>query len=304
MSLRLFFISLLVWVSLFQTEILFASDTLTLRAALELNLKNSSKRAIGKQKIIEKQALRLEKRSAFLPKLSFNLLERRGETNLKAQGITFPGAPDKIGPFSTFDARLSFNETLLNLNSLNQLYAADEESRASEIELSQTESELLYQTAILYLNSKKAESSLSADQANVQLSEELLKFAEHEKESGVSTILDVTRAMVKLSEDRQKLVSAVTQKEDAFLTLQNQLGIPLGEMLTLDNRPLPETSFPNIQESLQIALSRRKELAFQSQKEKVKEIQLKAASKEKYPSINLFADYGETGNGISDSFPT
>lgn len=305
MSRRLILIAVVfIGILIFRAEFLLADGVLTLKSALDLNLKNSSKRAIGKQKIIEKQSLRLEKQAVFIPRLSLNVADRNGETNLKAQGISFPGAPDKIGPFSTFDARLTFNETLLNLNFLNQLQAADEDVRVSELELNQTESEALYQTAILYLNSRKADSSVSADLANVKLSEELLKFAEHEKESGVGTVLDVTRAMVKLSEDRQKLVSAMTQKEDSFLILQNQLGIPQGEALVLDDRSLPDMTFPDIKESLQIALNRRKELAYLSQKEKVKEIQLKAASQEKYPSINLFADYGEIGNGINDSFPT
>ncbi len=290
--------------NLFQGETLFADDSLTLKHALELNLKNSSRMAIGKQKIIEKQSLRLEKRSVFLPKLSLNISDRNATTNLKAQGISFPGAPDKIGPFSTFDARLTFNETLLNLNLLNQFYAADEESRAAELELSQTESDLLYQTTILFLNARRTESSVKSNQANIDLSEELLKFAEHQKETGVGTVLDVTRAKVKLAEDRQRWIAAITQRGDAVLSLQKQLGIQQGEWLTLDGQYLPEQIFPELKESLQIALSKRKELAVQAQNVRVKEIQYQAASGEKFPSLNIFADYGEIGNGISDAFPT
>jgi outer membrane protein TolC len=175
MSRRLILIAVVfIGILIFRAEFLLADGVLTLKSALDLNLKNSSKRAIGKQKIIEKQSLRLEKQAVFIPRLSLNVADRNGETNLKAQGISFPGAPDKIGPFSTFDARLTFNETLLNLNFLNQLQAADEDVRVSELELNQTESEALYQTAILYLNSRKADSSVSADLANVKLSEELL----------------------------------------------------------------------------------------------------------------------------------
>jgi len=289
---------------LWQGETLFAEQALTLKQALELNLKNSSRMAIGKEKIIEKESIRLEKRSVFLPKLSLNISDRNATTNLKAQGISFPGAPDKIGPFSTFDARLTFNETLLSLNLLNQFYAAGEERLAAELELSQTESELLYQTTILFLTARRSESSVKSNQANIDLSEELLKFSEHQKENGVGTVLDVTRAKLKLAEDRQRWIAAVTQRDDALLILQKQLGIQQGELLALDSQYLPEQNFPDLKESLQIARSKRKELAVQAQKERVREIQYKAASGEKFPILNIFADYGEIGNGVSDAFPT
>jgi outer membrane protein len=279
-------------------------STLTLKNALDLNLKNSFQIAIGREKVIEKKSVSLERKAVFLPKLSLNISDRSSTTNLKAEGISFPGFPDKIGPFGTFDARLTFNETLLNVNLLNEMYAADEETKTANLELSQTESDLLYQTSILFLTALKTQSSVLTDQANVALSEELLKFAEHEKEMGIATVLDVTRAQVKLAEDRQRLITAVSQKNDAILNLQKQVGIRQGEQLSLDEGYLPEANFPEIQESLQIALSRRKELAIQSQKEKVKEIQFKAASGEKFPSVGIFADYGDIGNGIYDAFPT
>ncbi|MHB8482468.1 MAG: TolC family protein [Nitrospiria bacterium] len=281
-----------------------APSPLSLKNALAISLGNSSKVSIGKEKILEKQSIRLERRSVFLPRLSLNISDRDATINLKAQGISFPGAPDKIGPFSTFDARLTFNETLLNLNLLNQFYAADEDTKVSELELSQTESDLLYQTTILFLSALRTEASVLADQANVNLSEELLHFAEHQKETGVGTILDVTRARVKLAEDRQRLIATMTQKNDAILALQKQLGVQQGDILSLDHQYLPDQDFPDLKEGLQTALSKRKELTIQSQKERVKEIQFKAASGEKYPSVNFFADYGEIGNGISDAFPT
>jgi outer membrane protein len=290
--------------NLFHGRSLFAETSLTLKHALELNLKNSSQMGIGKEKIIEKQSLRLEKRSVFLPKLSLRISDQDATTNLKAQGISFPGAPDKIGPFSTFDARLTFNETLLNFTLLNQIYAAEEESREAELELSQTESDLLYQTTILFLNARRSDSSVKSNQANIDLSEELLKFSEHQRETGVGTVLDVTRAKLKLAEDRQRWIAAITQRDDALLALQKQLGIQQGELITLDAQYLPEENFPDLKESLGIALAKRKELAVQVQKERVKEIQYKAASGEKFPSLNIFADYGEIGNGISDAFPT
>ncbi|MBI3605174.1 MAG: TolC family protein [Nitrospirae bacterium] len=277
---------------------------LSLKNALESSLKNSARVSIGKQKVIEKASLRMGSRSSFLPRLSLNISGMDATRNLKAQGVSFPGAPDKVGPFSTFDTRLTFNETLLNLSLLNQVYAAGEETRVAELELSQAESDLFYQTTVLFLNTRRNESAVQADQANVDLSEELLKFAEHQKSSGIGTILDVTRARVKLAEDRQRLIITLTQKSDAILALQKQIGVQQGDNLSLDDHDLTSQDFPDLKESIQTALLKRKEVAIQSQRERIKEIQFKAAFGEKYPSINLFADYGEIGNGVTDAFPT
>jgi outer membrane protein TolC len=295
---------LLVVALLVRPELSRADTTMTLKEVLNMSLTNSASLAIGKEKILEKDSQKLERLAAFIPRLSVNLFERDATTNLKAQGISFPGFPSKVGPFSTFDGRLSFNEMLLNYSQWKQVHAADEETGAARLDLSQTESDLLYQTTLLFLNTKKAESSLLADQANVNLSDELLKFAEHQKENGVATLIEVTRASVKLAEDKQRLVTETTRKNDAYLSLQKQIGAAQGEPLLLDDRYLTSFDLPDLQESIKIALSRRKDLAAQNQREKIREIQENAAHDEQLPSLNVFADYGESGNDLGDSFPT
>lgn len=277
---------------------------LTLKGALDLALKNSSQVAIGIKKMEEKVIQTYEKQSAFLPQLSLGITDMDATKNLKAQGISFPGVPDKIGPFSTFDTRLSLNETLLNVASLNRYHTAQEEALAAGLDLNVTRNDILFQAALFYFTALRAEASVKAEKANLDLSEELLSFAQHQKEAGITTLLDVTRAQVKVAEDRQKWISAVALRDNSLLALQKQIGLVQGEDLTLSNDGVPEHPFPDIKESILVALNNRKELQLQTQREKVKEMEYRAVRGEKYPNLQLFADYGEIGNGITDAFPT
>ena len=277
---------------------------LSLKGTFELALKNSSRLAIGKERVLQKETSVTENRSAFLPRITLGVTDMDATRNLKAQGVSFPGAPDKVGPFSTFDGRLTLNETLLNLAQQGRVNSAREDSKSATLELDLAGNDVLYQSALLYYNALRTEAAVEAEKANMDLSEELLTFSQHQKEAGLTTLLDVTRARVKLAQDRQKWISAVSERDNAILALQKQIGLPQGYPVRLVNDEVPATDFPPLNESIKIALGKRKEITLQIQREKVREMQYRAVSGEKYPTIQLFSDYGEIGNGVNDAFPT
>lgn len=66
---------------------------------------------------------------------------------------------------------------------------------------------------------------MKARQADLELSQQLLKLAQDRKQAGVATGLDVTREEVQVENTRQRLLVAQNDHESAKLNLIRTLGI-------------------------------------------------------------------------------
>jgi len=88
----------------------------------------------------------------------------------------------------------------------------------------------------LYLEALRADRAVVAAQANVELAQALLQLAQDQRNAGVATGVDVTRAQTRLAEQQVGLAQAQTESEQARLNLQRLIGLPLGSPLTLTDK--------------------------------------------------------------------
>jgi outer membrane protein TolC len=87
-------------------------------------------------------------------------------------------------------------------------------------------------------------------QANVELAVALLQLARDQRNAGVATGVDVTRAETRLAQERVGLAQAEIAAEQARLDLRRVIGVPLGSELmlsdalafTAETLPQPETA--------------------------------------------------------------
>src|ERR1700688_2795614 len=165
------------------------------RAALQLSLRRAVEIAtspegnariqLAAESTEQAKARSTEARAALLPSLDAAVTEENQVQNLASFGlkvnIPIPGFmfPTIVGPYNLFDARVSASQTVFDFSSIRKLQASRLAVRASKSERDNTEQDVGAQVAKAYLAALKADADVRTAQANVELSNALLKQAEN-----------------------------------------------------------------------------------------------------------------------------
>ncbi len=276
--------------------------TLTLRQAIDLALANNTQVQLSQQEIDAAKARSHQALSALLPNLNGGISQSSVTVNLKAQGLDFSKIPNLgsfdpfIGPFNTFDARAYLQQTLFNFSAIRQYQAARAGNRLSTLEAERARRDTIATIAALYYGVLQASAHIEATQANIRLNQTLLELAEHQKEAGTGTAVDVTRAQVQLAQQKQSLLSDQVAFDDAKLRLLKAMGKDVSSDLNLvDSLTLREVPVVSVTEGLAAAEQNRVELRSQEERENIARLQLSAAKGERLPSVGFFANYGSSG---------
>jgi outer membrane protein TolC len=151
-------------------------------------------------------------------------------------------------------------------------------------------------TGLIYLEALRADRAVVAAQANVELAQALLKLAQDQRNAGIATGVDVTRAQTRLAEQQVGLAQAQTASEQARLNLQRVVGLPLGGPLTLtDQLRFVEEPLPSVETAVAQAAHDRREIQVAEEENRVSELELKSARAEYLPSLEVLGDYGSSG---------
>jgi outer membrane protein TolC len=117
--------------------------------------------------------------------------------------------------------------------------------------------------------------------------------------------VDVLRSQVQLQSREQKLITAQNNLAKQKLALARAIGLPLGQQLGITTQvPYQELTPSSLDEAIQNAYKARAD--FQSQMNRVRsaELERKAASAERYPSLGAETDYGLSGVNPGSSHGT
>lgn len=283
---------------------------LTLRQAIDTALENNTQVQLTEEETHATKARSHEALAILLPNISGQYSQANTTVNLKARGLDFSKVPlpgftslsTLVGPFNTFDARAYLQQTLFNFSAIRQYQAARINNKVATLEADRARRDTIALVASLYYGVLQSQARIEATQANIRLNESLLELAEHQKEAGTGTAVDVTRAKVQLAQQRQRLLSDQVAYEDARLKLLKAMGKDVGIEITLvDTLALRETPVLTVAEALATANQNRVELQSQAERQRAVEMQLSAVRGERLPSISFVADYGSSGLTPSDS---
>jgi outer membrane protein len=275
-------------------------SALSLSQAIELAIQNNLATLLAKERRNEAVGFEKEARSPLLPNISGAAYQASITENLAALGFTpgrFPGFNSTfIGPFKNFDARVRLEQTIFNLSELRNFQAARAGVHASELQELQAREQVATATALAYLEFMRSDRSVFAAQADLDLAQALLKLAQDQRNVGVATGVDVTRAETRLAQAQLKLSRAETDNEEARLQLQRIVGLPLGGDLTLTDplRFVAETP-PAIETLVEQAEENRPEIRVAETQVKISNFEKRAARAELLPSLEFFGDYGLSG---------
>jgi outer membrane protein TolC len=273
---------------------------LSLEAAIQLAIKNNLATLLARERQREAEGLKQEARSPLLPNISGTAYQASVTQNLAALGFqpgTFPGITNTfIGPFNNFDARARLVQTIFNLSAIKNYQAGRAGVRVAEYEEQLAREQVASGTALVYLEALRSGHAVLAAQSNVDLAQALTKLAEDQRNAGIATGVDVTRAQVRLAEQQVRLAQAQTASAQALLNLQRVVGLELGAPLTLtDPLRFATQALPAVATLIEQAAQDRPELRIAEEEIKVNKLEREAVRAEYLPSVEFVGDYGVSG---------
>jgi outer membrane protein TolC len=275
-------------------------SALTLRQAIEQAVNNNLQTRLSQERTTESRARQGIGRSALLPQISGTAYQMNVTANLSALGLTslpgYSGMPTFVGPYNRFDARFAMTQSLFNFGSFRRYQATRYGFELAEQQRRLAVQQVTAETALAYIAVLQASQSVTAAEANVELSQQLLNLAANQRNAGVATGLDVTRAETRLASQQVRLAQAKTNQDTANLNLLRVIGMPLSvpispaESLKFEPQPSPDAG-----EAVQQALGTRLELPVAAAQLRIAEAERKAAIGDLMPSVSAFGDYGSSG---------
>ena len=277
-----------------------ASYRLTLRDAIEKGLQANLSALVADTRIEEAEGTRTRRYSAaLLPRFRSQSYANFQNRNLRAFGISAPGFPAVVGPFSNYDFRIAADQNIFDLQSYRSYKASVDAVDASKLDYQDARDLIVRAIAGLYLDAQSAAARADAAQTRVTDSQALYQLAKSKHDAGTSTGVDLLRAQVQLANDQQALLSAQNQYKQALLVLARNLGMSPGTPLELAEplrfQPLSHPAAELIVGSA--LLARSDYLSLATQRQQLAEQQ--SASKARYfPKLSLSGNYGALGRSV------
>jgi outer membrane protein TolC len=250
-------------------------------------------------------------RSALLPQVESSLAQQSQTRNLAAFGIRIslpiPGFqfPERVGPFNTFDARVTAAQSLFDLSALRRWQASRAGRQAAQEETDVACDQVAALVAKLYLAALVSAARIEAARANLALAEALERLASNQKAAGTGTAIDVTRAKVQAANQRQRVVAAGNERRRAHLELLKAMGLNLAAEVELTERlayaPLDAVT---LEQARAAALASRSDLQAQQSRETNARLLYSGTKWERLPTLAGFADYGSIGSSSHHALPT
>jgi outer membrane protein TolC len=215
--------------------------------------------------------------------------------------------PRVVGPFNSVDVRAKVTQSVFDFSNIRRYQASRAAIRAAAHDSSNTNDSISATVAKAYLAGLRADADVEAYQANVALAEAVLKQSENQKTAGTGTGIEVTRAKVQLSNEKQKLLAVQNERTKAYLQLLRVMGLNLATELELTDKLSYEPSEAiSVEQARAEALKNRPDLKAQAEREAAARLNANSVKLERLPSLYAYADYGTTGtNGdIVSLLPT
>jgi outer membrane protein TolC len=210
---------------------------LTLEEAIKRGLQANVGVLVAGTRVTEAAGTRERRLSGYLPHAYIETPAAYQTVNIKAQGISFPGAPSVVGPFASYDFRVYVDQTLIDFQNYHTIKASEKGLQAARNDYQDTRNLVIRLIARLYLNAESSAAEVDAAESRVKTSETLEKLARDEHDAGVATGLDVLRAQVELANDRQSLLVKKNFLKQALMTLARNIGLDPGIPLELGGCP-------------------------------------------------------------------
>ena len=280
---------------------------LTLDDAIALGVKSNATVVLaGQQELfVRGQVLTVE--NALLPTLSVSAYTQAQEIDLAAMGfkpsvlssISIPGFNltgfAQIVKVNTTNAQINLSQAL-TLPALYLFRAAKKATEATERNTQNARGGVVLSVGGYYLRTLADEAQLNNAVALAAQDQIIFNNAVARRDAGVGINLDVLRAQVQLQNQQQQVISVTDAVAKDKIQLNRVMGQPAGQELDLvDTVPFAEYAGLSLEDAVQLAYTRRKDLLGTEAQLQVALETAKAVKYERLPTIGIGGFYGVLG---------
>jgi outer membrane protein TolC len=279
---------------------------LSLEDAVNLGLKQNLGGVLATDVVIDAQGQRWQALSELLPNVVTDTGFGVHQVNIKAAfGLSIHGVPQIIGPFGYFDSRAYLTQSVFDWASIERARSSQAQLKSAEFSSKDARELIVLVIVSNYLLVNADQSEVESATSQRDTAKSLLQQATDQKSAGVASAVDVLRAQVQLQSREQKLIAAQNNLAKQKLVLARAIGIPLGQQFEATTHvPYEEMMHSSLEDAIQSAYKARPDLQSQVNRVRSAELERKAASAERYPSIGAEGDYGLSGANPGSSHGT
>jgi outer membrane protein TolC len=278
---------------------------LTLDDAIQRGLRTNLGSILSGTQTASAKGQRLSQLQNLLPSIDGSLKENLEQVDLASEGIRFAGFPVMVGPFGFVDLRASLTWSLVDIKSLRNYIASKHNFAAAQLSADDAKEMVILTVGNAYLLVVADETEVASVQAQVTTSKVSLDQAVANHEAGTAPKIDELRARVDYQTLEQQLISAQNSLEKDRLALARTIGLPLAQKFNeVDRAPYSAFDEIDVDAALKQAHTSRKDLAAMVEQTKAAELQRKAATAERFPTLAVNADYGDIGVNFGNSHGT
>src|SRR5450755_3825848 len=130
---------------------------LTLQDAIQKGLKANLNVLVADTRVEEAEGTRVRRLSAaLLPRVTVQSYANLQNRDLRAFGISFPGVPEVVGPFSNYDFRFYAQQNIVDLQSYRGWKASERALDASKMDYQDARDLISRSVGSLYLSAQSA----------------------------------------------------------------------------------------------------------------------------------------------------
>jgi outer membrane protein TolC len=282
-----------------------AGRKLTLSGAVDLALKQNLDIQIANIETATQQQDQVIARSELLPHAGFDADDAVTRYNTKAQlGVQPAIIPHAVGPYQAVHVGPTFSAPIFDLTLIRQYQASGHRLLASRADEQTVREETVLLTVSEYMAHLRALASITAAQSRVELADRLARQAQDLLNDGVASKIDVSRAQVRLREEKQELIDDQRDAETTLVALKRILNVADGEQIEFaDQQEFFSTPSFDVSDPLAAALAQRPELHSMSESVKAAESAHKAAVAELLPKLVFDGYWDEQGQTLDTATP-
>lgn len=278
---------------------------LTLDDAIQRGLQTNLGMILSGTQTASARAQRLTELQSLLPDIEFAGTQTLTQVSLAAEGLSFPGFPNIVGPFGYIDLRATLNWSLVDVSSLRNYLAAKHNFASAQLSAEDARDMVVLTVGNAYLLVLADQARVASVEAQVATAKVSLDQAVQNHQAGTAPLLDELRARVDYQSLEQQLIAARDSREKDKLALARTIGLPVAQAFNaVDTSPYSVFDQFDVDKLIQQAEANRKDLAAMVEQTAAAVEQRKAATAERFPVISAEVDYGVIGTTLSHSHGT
>jgi outer membrane protein TolC len=286
--------------------------SLSLDEALQRGLRYNLGAINSQQTLRQAQGESIAALSQLLPNLNGNVREIVQQIDLAAFGFKFnlpPSAgfsiPTIVGPFNYFDLRGSLTQKLADVQALRTYQSSREAQRAADLSVQDSRELVVYVVTAGYLQVLAESARVDSAKVQVASAQTIYQQALDRFTAGLSARIDMTRSQVELQTQQQRLTAEQAAYAKQKIALARLIGLSSGQDVVLTDT-LPYAPLENLalDQAIDVASHNRSDLRAAEAQMHSAELSRKAAVAERFPTLDLAADYGVIGINPATSHGT